>query len=493
MIKSLEKRYKIYEKTLEKRYKIHEKTLEKRYKKLEKSTKKRYKLSMLEREILQRLNEWKNTKPKKALLIDGARQIGKTSIIREFARNNYSNFLEINFILQPQAAAVFESGGTADEIVTALTAFSSNHLEKGKSLVFLDEIQECPMARTAIKTLVQDGRFDYIESGSLLGIQYKEVPSYPVGFEEKITMYPMNFYEFCLANSVPKETLSYLETCWNEKSPVQEAVHQKMMQLFEYYIIVGGMPEAVQKFVDSRDIAQVVQVQKDILELYRQDITKYSKNDKLRIKQIFDAIPSELNKHNSRFMLSDLNKNARTIRYESSFMWLSDAGVSLPCYNLEVPLLPFKINELRNLFKLFLCDTGLLCAMSMENVQFEILRHNLEVNMGSIVENIVAQILTANEFELYYYDKKNFGELDFVVQKGADVIPIEIKSGDDFTKHAAINHVLAKGDWNIKKGIVFCKGNFFESENLLYAPLYSLMFFKQDSIKKNLVVPEILF
>ena len=448
---------------------------------------------MLKREIIESLSRWKTSASKKALLIDGARQIGKTSIIREFAKESYSHFLEINFILQPQTAAIFERGGTADEIITSLTAFAAGPLEKRNTLIFLDEIQECPMARTAIKTLVQDGRFDYIESGSLLGIQYKEVPSYPVGFEEKITMYPMSFYEFCLANSVPEETLLYLEKCWNEKQPVQEAVHQKIMQLFEYYVIVGGMPEAVQKFVDTHDIAQVVRIQNDILELYRQDITKYSKNDKLRIKQIFDAIPSELNKHNSRFMLSDLNKNARTIRYESSFMWLSDAGVSLPCYNLEVPLLPFKINELRNLFKLFLCDTGLLCAMSMENVQFEILRHNLEVNMGSIIENMAAQILTANGFELYYYDKKNFGELDFVVQKGADVIPIEIKSGDDYKSHAAINHALAKDEWNIKDGLVFCKGNFSKEKNIQYAPLYSLMFFKQEKIENPLIVPEVSF
>lgn len=448
---------------------------------------------MLKRNVSEKLVEWKNTPNKKALLVDGARQIGKTSIIRDFAKKNYKHFLELNFILQPSAIEIFEKGGSADEIITSLTAFFDSSLVPKKTLIFFDEIQECPMARTAIKTLVQDGRFDYIESGSLLGINYKEVPSYPVGFEERLTMYPMDFEEFCVANGVAPETFSYLKDCFDNKKDVLPAVHQKMMQLFEYYIIVGGMPAAVQEFVSSHDIGKVVKIQKDILALYRDDISKYSKKDKAKIKQIFDAIPSELNKHNLRFMLSDIDKNARSNRYESGFMWLSDAGVSLPCYNLEAPLLPFRINERRNLFRLFLCDTGLLCAMSLENIQFEILRHNLDVNMGSIVENVTAQILTANDFSLHYFDRKNFGELDFVLQSGNNVIPLEIKNGKDYKKHSALDRTLSEPDWNIKHGYIFCAGNCVQDGRVTYFPLYMLMFLRPEKIPDSLVVPPVEF
>lgn len=448
---------------------------------------------MLKRKITSKLTEWKNSTNKKALLIDGARQIGKTSIIREFAKANYETFCEINFLLQSDSHAIFEHGGSADELITAITGFTKKSLIPGKSLIFLDEIQECPMARTSIKALVEDGRFDYIESGSLLGVNYKDVPSYPVGFEETVTMYPMDFEEFCEANNVPEETFLYIKECFVNKTPVLQSVHQKMMQLFEYYIIVGGMPAVVQEFVSSHDIGKVVQIQNDIIQLYRKDIVKYSKNDKPRIKQIFDAIPSELNKHNLRFMLSDLDKNARGNRYESSFMWLSDAGVSLPCYNLEIPVIPFKINERRNLFRLFLCDTGLLCAMSLENVQFEILKHNLEVNMGSIVENVAAQILTSNGFDLHYFDRKNFGELDFVLQKGNTVLPIELKSGSDYKKHTALNHALAQTEWNLKRGYVFCVGNCAQSENITYFPFYMLTFLKSEHLPSTLIVPVVEF
>lgn len=448
---------------------------------------------MLKRTVTQKLLEWKENPQKKALLIDGARQIGKTFIIREFAKEHYTHFVELNFLLQPQSRLIFEKGGTAAEIITGITAFSGASLVPGKTLIFLDEIQECPMARMAVKTLVQDGRFDYIESGSLLGIQYKEVPSYPVGYEEELTMYPMGFEEFCSANGVGDETLSYLKDCFACETPVLDAVHEKMLKLFGYYMIVGGLPAAVQEFVNSHDIGRVVKIQKDILALYREDIAKYSKNDKPRIKQIFDSIPAELNKHNLRFMLSDLDKNARGNRYESSFLWLSDAGVTLPCYNLGAPLIPFRINERRNLFRLFLCDTGLLCAMCMENVQFEILKENLEVNMGSIVENCAAQIFAANGFSLHYFDRKNFGELDFVLQDGSRVLPVELKSGADYKRHPALDHTLAQSEWNIKKGFVFCRGNIAQDGGITYFPLYMLMFMKAVSVTGTLIVPGIAF
>lgn len=443
---------------------------------------------MLKRKALEKFAEWKNSSEKKALLVMGARQIGKTHAIRAFARENYKSVLEINFFDTPSAMSAFEGDLNADTIITALTAFSQQPLEIGNSVIFLDEIQECPRARTAIKFLVEDGRFDYIESGSLLGVNYKEVPSYPVGFEHLVQMFPLDFEEFCWANGVQDETLQHLKDCFENNSKVNDTVHKKMLKLFQYYIIVGGMPAVVQSFVDNHDIAKTTLIQKDILALYRQDISKYATKDKERIKEIFDRIPSELNSKNRRFLLSDINSNARMNRYESSFMWLADAGISLPCYNLTSPVIPFKTSEQRNLVKVYLNDTGLLCAMAIDNVQYEILQGNMEVNMGSIVENVIAQQLVTNGFELHYFDRKSVCELDFIVQKNNSPIALEVKSGKDYHRHAALEKALENNEWNLHESIVFCIGNIEKNKKITYFPLYMVQFLKTDSLPESLVV-----
>ncbi|WP_454971054.1 ATP-binding protein [Dorea sp.] len=438
---------------------------------------------MLKRTIEQELLSWKSEKNHKALLITGARQIGKTYIIRQFARENYETFIELNFIVNESAKMIFENVADVDMIITNLTAFAGKKLVPGKTLIFLDEIQECPEARTAIKFLVDDGRYDYIESGSLLGVRYKEVKSYPVGYETILQMYPLSFKEFILANGVDDEVIRYLQKSYKNRTPVSTSIHQTMIQLFRYYMIVGGMPDVVQRFVDTHDIGQVVEIQKNILELYRQDISKYALNDKVKIKEIYDSIPEELNDKNKRFVLSKISRSARMERYENSFLWLRDAGVALPCYNVNEPVVPLKINEKHNLFKLFMADTGLLCAASLENVQFEILKGNLDVNMGSIMENVFAQILTANGFQLRYFDKKGKCELDFVIQKGNEICPLKIKSGNSYKSHAALTYALKKENWNISKGYVFCNGNIEETQEVLYLPWYMSMFFVQDKIE----------
>jgi uncharacterized protein len=443
---------------------------------------------LLERKIDHDLAVWKNEGTKKALLIDGARQTGKTFTVREFAARNYSCFLEINFVTMPSAYAAFEGDLNANTIITALTAFSRQQLVPHKTLVFLDEIQECPRARTAVKFLVEDGRFDYIESGSLLGIRYKPVPSYPVGYETQLRMFPLDFEEFLTANNVQSETVSYLRTCFEKSEPVSDAVHTTIMQLFRYYVITGGMPDAVQRFVDTHDIAQVVRIQNDILALYRQDIAKYAVQDRQRIRDIFDRLPSELNTKNRRFMLADIDPSARMNRYESSFMWLSDAGVVLPCYNAAEPKTPLKINELRNLIKVFMNDTGLLCAASIENVQYEILKGNLEVNMGSILENTIAEQLAANGFELCYFDRKNFGEVDFLLQQGGAVLPVEVKSGASYKKHRGLDHVMQSEEWKIGKAYVLCSGNVENADNVTYEPWYMAMFIKQQKLPEEMKV-----
>lgn len=443
---------------------------------------------MLYRKMYDNLIKWKNRSDKKALLITGARQTGKTYLIREFGKANYENFVEINFITEPKAAEIFTGNLNADTLITNLTAYLRTPMTPGKTLVFFDEIQECPAARTAIKFLVEDRRFDYIESGSLLGVNYKEVLSYPVGYEEILQMYPMDFEEFILAGGIQMQTISHLEECFHQSIPVSDAIHQTMSDLFRYYIIVGGMPAVVQRFVDTHDIGEVLKIQTDILAMYRQDIMKYSRNDKNRIKDIFDRIPAELNAKNRRFMLADIRKTARMNRYESSFLWLVDAGVALPCYNITQPSVPLTINEQNNLFKLFLCDTGLLCAACMENVQFDILKGDLTVNMGSILENTFAQLMKSNGFTLRYMNKKNLGEIDFVLQRGKAVVPVEIKSGADYGNHPALNSMLKVSEWNIRKAYVFCKGNVSVSEQITYLPWYMVMFFKQERLPEHLIV-----
>lgn len=431
------------------------------------------------RKIEQKFIEWKQNPNKKALLVTGARQIGKTYLARRFGKSHYEKFFEINFLTQPSAAEIFKGDLNADTLIMNLTAFLNTSLERGKTLVFFDEIQECPNARTAIKFLVDDGRFDYIESGSLLGVNYKHVPSYPVGYEETLQMYPMDFEEFCMANGVQRETVDVLRDCYNRKKPPAEIIHKKMTDLFRYYVVVGGMPAVVQTFVDTHDIGRVVELQKDILAQYRQDISQYTLEKKVKVNQIFDEIPAQLDNKNRRFTLAAIDKNSRLREYEDAFVWLQNAGVALPCYNLSEPKVPLKINEQSRLFKLFMGDTGLLCAMGLENVQFDILQGNLAVNMGGVLENVFAQQLKANGFMLRYLNKKSIGEVDFVVQQGSKALPIEIKSGKDYKKHAALDKALAVEEWGLEKGMVFCSGNVEEDEKTLYLPWYMVMFFKQ--------------
>ena len=436
---------------------------------------------MLKREISEKLISWKNQEKKKALCIIGARQIGKTTIIREFAKEQYEHFVEINFILDKGAEKIFEGKLDANTIIENLTAFKMQRLEPGKTLIFLDEIQECPNARCAMKFLVEDGRFDYIESGSLLGVRYKEVPSYAVGFEEITYMYPMNFKEYLIANGVQQSTLKTLQTCYEKQEPVPQVMHETLLKLFATYIVVGGMPDVVQTYVTTHDIGNVIQLQRSILELYRQDISKYSEGtEKIKIKAIFDSIASQLDDKNRRFFLNRIDENGRMNRYENAFFWLSDAGVALPSYNVTEPQPPLQLNEKRNLFKLFMGDTGLLCASCMENIQFELLQGNMEVNMGSILENAFAQIIKANGFSLNYFESKRYGELDFVIQNGMKVDLLEIKSGNDYQKHSALNKVSAVENWDFGKKIVFCKGNVMKNEGIEYYPWYLSMFYQPE-------------
>lgn len=441
---------------------------------------------MLRRKAWEKLISWKNSDNKKALCIIGARQIGKTTLVRNFGKEYYENFVEINFVTDTKAADIFSDSLDADTIITNLTAYVRKPMEPGKTLVLFDEIQECPNARTAIKFLVEDGRFDYIETGSMLGVRFKEVRSYPVGFEEIYRMYPLDFEEFLWANGVPESTVEYLNKCFKNKSPVSESVHNTMLKLFRAYIVVGGMPQVVNTYIETHDIGKVVANQKEILELYRLDIAKYSDNSrKLKIQSIFDSIPSQLDDKNRRFILKKIDEHGRQNRYENSFEWLSDAGVALPCYNVSEPQPALQLNEKHNLFKLFMADTGLLCAACMENVQFDILNGNLEINMGSILENVMAQSIKHNGFNLHYFDAKKYGEIDFVIQNGTHVDIIEVKSGNDYKKHKALDNVLDIKEWSFGQAYVLCNGNVENARDVFYLPWYMIIFLKQEQIPEG--------
>lgn len=443
---------------------------------------------MLKRTVYDKLIRWKESQNRRALCIIGARQTGKTTIIREFGKKNYKYFVEINFVTDKDAEKIFDDSLDADTIIENLTAFKMQKMEPGETLVFLDEIQECPNARSAIKFLVEDGRFDYIESGSLLGVRHREVRSYPVGFEEICYMYPMSFEEFIIANGVQESTLEMLDSCCRTGSEVSQSVHDTMLKLFYTYIVVGGMPAAVQTYITTRDIGKVVNIQREILELYRLDISKYAEgNDKIKIRAIFDSIPSQLDDKNRRFFLSKVDKNGRQNRYENSFLWLSDAGVALPSYNVTEPQPPLQLNEKRNIFKLFMNDTGLLCAACMKNIQFDILQGNVAVNMGSILENLFAQAIKCNGFSLNYYESKKYGEIDFVVQNGMMIDLIEIKSGNDYTKHPALDNMMKTDNWSFGEKIVFCKGNIRKQGEILYLPWYMIMFYRPDPVPEGYI------
>lgn len=441
---------------------------------------------MLYRKAYDKLLDWKKQNNKKALCVFGARQVGKTTIIREFGKSQYENFVEINFILDSQAKMIFDGSFDADTIISNLTAYVRKPMIPGKTLVLFDEVQECPNVRTAIKFLVEDGRFDYIESGSLLGVKHRNIRSYPVGFEEIYQMYPMDFEEYLLANGVQPSTIKGLYDSFRTGKPVSGAVHEIMIKLFRSYAVVGGMPQVVQTYVDTHDIGLVIENQRSILDQYRLDISQYAEgSDKIKIKAIFDSIPSQLNDKNRRFFLNRIDENGRQNRYANSFMWLSDAGVALPCYNVTHPQPPLQLNEKHSLFKLFMNDTGLLCAACMENIQFAILNGDFSINMGSILENIMATQIKSNGFVLNYFDSKKYGEIDFVVQSGTHIKLVEVKSGTDYKKHTALNNLRRVQEWNFEESYVFCRDNVQTEDGVKYMPWYMVMFLRPPSAPRG--------
>ena len=415
-----------------------------------------------------------------ALLITGARQIGKTYSIREFGRT-FKSFIEINFLENPDAVALFKGAKNSSDILLRLSAITTKPLIKGETLIFFDEVQKCPDIVTAIKFLVDEGSYRYILSGSLLGVELNDLRSEPVGYMGVKDMYPMDFEEFISCVGINQQVIDSLRTAWQNRTPVDEFVHSKIMELFRLYLVVGGMPAAVSKYIETNNLQEVMAVQKDIIKLYKRDIAQYDSNNKLSIEEIFDLIPPELNAKNKRFILKRLNENAKFERYQNSFLWLKNAGVALPVYNIEEPKLPLLLSRSRNLFKLFQSDIGLLAAQYAEGIQLRIISGDKSINFGSVFENAVAQELVAHGIDVYYYNNKKRGELDFVIELAGKVLPIEVKSGKDYEVHRALTNIMDCSEYEIPESIIFNNDNINVRGKYIYAPIYMVMFIE----KKN--------
>ncbi len=416
-----------------------------------------------------------------ALLVTGARQIGKTFSIRQFGKT-FKSFVEINFIEMPEAVELFKGAKSSSDILLRLSAITSVPLIKGETLVFFDEVQQCPDIVTAIKFLVDDGSYRYILSGSLLGVELKDLRSEPVGYMGVKDMFPLDFEEFISCVGINGTIIGSLREAWLNRTAVDEFVHGKIMELFRLYLIVGGMPAAVSKYIESNNLQEVMAVQQDIIRLYKRDIAQYNPSNKLYIEEIFNLIPPELNAKNKRFILKRLNEHAKFDRVENSFLWLTNAGVALPVYNVEEPKIPLLLARSRNLFKLFQSDIGLLASQYAEGIQMRIIKGDKDINFGSIYENAVAQELVAHGITPYYYNNKKRGELDFVIELNGKVLPIEVKSGKDYETHRALSNIMDCKEYDLPEAIVFNNDNLRIVGKIAYTPIYMVMFLEKDNV-----------
>lgn len=434
---------------------------------------------MLKRKIDHYIKQYYESN-RNALLITGARQIGKTYSIREFGKS-FESFIEINFVERPEAVEVFRGAKGSTDILLRLSAMTTIPLIKGETLIFFDEVQKCPDIVTFIKFLVDEGSYRYILSGSLLGIELKDLRSEPVGYMGVKDMYPLDFEEFISCVGINEMIIDSLRNAWEKREAVDEFIHSKIMELFRLYLVVGGMPAAVSKYIESNNLQAVLTVQQDVIKLYKRDIAQYDPDNKFYIEEIFNLIPPELDAKNKRFILKHLNENAKFERYQNSFLWLTNAGVALPVYNIEEPKMPLLLARSRNLFKLFQNDIGLLAAQYAEGIQLRIIQGKKDINFGSIYENVVAQELVAHGIVPYYYNNKRRGELDFVIELDGKVLPIEVKSGKDYETHRALSNILDCEEYEFPEAVVFCNNNLRVQSKLVYAPIYMVMFLEKNN------------
>jgi len=421
----------------------------------------------------------------KALLIEGARQVGKTFLIRNFCKENFENFFEINLLERKDAVKALSKAKNSKDFLLILSSFSNVPFVKGKTVIFIDEIQEAKELDivTMSKFLVEEGSYRYVFSGSLLGVELDNTKSWPVGYMEILRMFPLDFEEFLWANKVNSDVINEAKCAFFEKREVLEHVHDILLDYYYKYLIVGGMPESVNAFVSTNDLKQVSHVQTMINTMYKKDVSKYAQlQNKLHIEEIYSLIPEELNSKSKRFSLGRIGSVYQTRRIVDDFIWLNNAGVSIPVYNVSEPVIPLLISANRRLLKLFLADVGLLTNYLMDvDVRTKLLLKEKDINYGSIFENVCAQELTCHGFdELFYYNSKKNGEVDFVISYKGNVLPIEIKSGKDYEKHSALNNLLNNKNYGIDEAYVFSNSNYKKKDNIHYFPVYMISFIEKN-------------
>lgn len=438
---------------------------------------------MLKRKIEKKLIAWKNTENRKPLIIKGCRQCGKTFSVLDFAKKNYKNVVYLNFFENPDYVAVFSGSLEVDTIVMMLSALLGKEavFESGNTVLVLDEIQECPEARTALKFFRMDGRYDVIGTGSLLGVKGygKEPKSVPVGSETVIDMYPLDFEEFLWANGIETPVIELLKTCLQNEKTVPEALHKRMKQLLLQYTVVGGMPDVVQTFVSTKQMDEVLQIQRDIVRSYEDDMIKYAeKKDKSRIKECFQSIPKQLSKENKKFQYSIVKKGSTASKYAGSLQWIEDAGIIVRCYNLSITELPLDGNAEENTFKVYMCDCGLFVSMLEDGTQYDILQGNLHAYKGAVFENLIADIFSKMGRKLYYFHKDSGLEVDFVIRYKGECTLVEVKASTGNTKSTRtilnhpekyhVSHAIKLGDYNVGR-----------AEQILTLPLYMAFLLKE--------------
>lgn len=438
---------------------------------------------MLRRKAYEKLLEWKNSPSKKCVLIKGARQVGKTYLVRAFGRAEYDSFIEINFYTHPELKSIFDGGISGEEIIKKITArFPGVKMIPGKTLIFLDEIQKCAAARTALKFLSEEARYDVIASGSLLGLAYgrdadkevEEVESIPVGYEIPIMMYSLDFEEFLWAYGYSEEAIGILREYYEKREKVPTDIHNKYEELVREFIVVGGMPEVVADFMEHKDFNRVHEIQSRLISDYEDDIATHAKGvEKAKVRRCYDSVPNQLARENKKFKYSEVESKSTAKKYGDSIQWLVDANMAFSCVNLSTPILPLRYNEKDNEFKLYLNDTGLLMALFGYDSKLAVLNNTLTgPAKGGIYENFVAETLIKRGYSLHYFKPDDEMEIEFVIEKNGEVEPVEVKAGNTGTK--SLNRFMEQFKPAI--GYKIMAGNIGEADKKLSLPHYMAMF-----------------
>ncbi|MDD7137914.1 MAG: AAA family ATPase [Bacteroidales bacterium] len=448
---------------------------------------------MLYRKIASKIESFLKSEKKRMLVVSGARQVGKSYIIREVGMRLYSNFIEVNMEEDKQSNRLFENARTVEDFMIALSTIAGAKMKDSeKTLVFIDEIQAYSHLLTLAKFLVEDGRFTYIASGSQLGIALKTTQSIPIGSIELLSMYPLDFEEFLIANGVGELLINEMRRKFEAKEALNESLHMKVMDYFRKYLLVGGMPSAVNTYLSEHNMVSVRNIHRDISLLYKNDAAKYESESlrKLKIQRIYDMVPSNLEKVKKRIVAKDieLKKGKRMADYQDEFEYLISSGITLEVQAISKPSYPLVENSGKNLLKLYMSDIGLLTGILYHNDVLPIMNDKCGVNLGSVYENVVAQELKAHGFKLYYYDNKKNGEVDFLIDSVdlMSVLPIEVKSGKDYYIHTALNNLLKVDEYKITNGIVFSnEEKVYNNGNVIYMPIYYVMFLRSSAFDNS--------